>query len=161
MPQLNVQDFAPQLFWLALTFILLYLIMSRIALPRVGQVLEQRSNRIAADLATAAQLREDTEKAIADYERALAEARASAHQIARKAREAVNADIERERSGVDRQISEKLAGAEKHISALKESALGHIEQIATETAEAIVARLLGKSVKKSDLQGAVKEALGK
>jgi F-type H+-transporting ATPase subunit b len=161
MPQLNVQDFAPQLFWLALTFILLYLIMSRIALPRVGQVLEQRSNRIAADLATAAQLREDTEKAIADYERALAEARGSAHQIARKAREEMNADIERERSGVDRQISEKLAGAEKHISALKESALGHIEQIATETAEAIVARLLGKSVKKSDLQGAVKEALGK
>jgi F-type H+-transporting ATPase subunit b len=161
MPQLNVQDFAPQLFWLALTFILLYLIMSRIALPRVGQVLEQRSNRIAADLATAAQLGKDTEKAIADYERALAEARASAHQIARKAREEMNADIERERSGVDRQISEKLAGAEKHINALKESALGHIEQIATETAEAIVARLLGKSVKKSDLQGAVKEALGK
>jgi F-type H+-transporting ATPase subunit b len=161
MPQLNVQDFAPQLFWLALTFILLYLIMSRIALPRVGQVLEQRSNRIATDLATAAQLREDTEKAIADYERALAEARAGAHQIARKAREEMNADIERERSGVDRQISEKLAGAEKHINALKESALGHIEQIATETAEAIVARLLGKSVKKSDLQGAVKEALGK
>lgn len=161
MPQLNVQDFAPQLFWLALTFILLYLILSRIALPRVGQVLEERSNRIATDLATAAQLRDDTEKAIADYEKALAEARASAHQIARKAREEMNADIERERSGVDRQISEKLAAAEKHITTLKESALGHIEEIATETAEAIVARLLGKSVKKSDLQGAVKEALGK
>jgi F-type H+-transporting ATPase subunit b len=161
MPQLNVQDFAPQLFWLALTFILLYLIMSRIALPRVGQVLEERSNRIANDLASAAQLREDTQKAIADYEKALADARASAHQIARKAREEMNADIDRERSGVDRQISEKLADAEKHINTLKESALSHIEEIAVETAEAIVARLLGKSVKKTDLQGAVKEALGK
>ncbi len=161
MPQLNFHDFPPQLFWLALTFILLYLIMSRVALPRVGNILEERRNRISGDLTTAAQLREETDQAIADYEKALAEARANAHQIGRKAREEIAADMERERAAVDAKIAEKMTGAEKRINELKETALGHVEQIAAETAEALVARLLGKPVGKSDLQSAVKEALGK
>lgn len=161
MPQLNFQDFPPQLFWLAVSFVLLYLIMSRVALPRVGSILEERRNRIAEDLSTAAQLREDTEKAIADYEKALADAKARAQQIARQAREEMSADIERERNAVDKQISEKLADADKRISVLKESALGHIDEIATETAEALIARLLGMPVERADIQSAIKEALGK
>ena len=160
MPQLNFQDFAPQLFWLAVSFVVLYLIMSRIALPRVGSILEERSNRIAADLAAAAQLREDTEKAIADYEEALADAKARAQQIAREAREKMTADIEQERATVDKQISEKMADAEERITSLKESALGHVDEIAVETTEALIARLLGKQVDRSEIQGAVKEALG-
>jgi F-type H+-transporting ATPase subunit b len=161
MPQLNFQDFPPQLFWLAVSFVLLYFIMSRLAIPRVGSILEERGNRITADLNTAAQLREDTEKAIADYEKALADAKARAQQIARRAREEMAADIARERNAVDEQISEKLADADKRISALKESALGHIDEIATETAEAVIARLLGKTVERPDIQSAIKEALGK
>ncbi len=160
MPQLNFQDFAPQLFWLAVSFVVLYLIMSRIALPRVGSILEERSNRISADFAAAAKLREDTEKAIADYEKALADAKARAQQIAREAREKMTADIEQERATVDRQISEKMADAEERITSLKESALSHVDEIAVETTEALIARLLGKPVDRSEIQGAVKEALG-
>ena len=161
MPQLNFQDFAPQLFWLAVSFVLLYLLMSRVALPRVGNILEERRNRIAADLAAAAQLREETEQALADYEKALADAKANAQKIARESREEMNASVERERAAVDAQIAGKMADAEKSVTALKETALDHIEEIATETTDALVARLLSKQVDRSELQSAVKEALGK
>ncbi len=161
MPQLNFQDFAPQLFWLAISFVLLYLAMSRVALPRVGGILEERASRIAADLDTAAQLRAQTEKAIADYDQALADAKARAQHIARQAREEIMVDIEREKTSADRQINEKLAEADERITALKKSALTHIDEIASETSQALIARLLGKPADRSDLEHAIKEALGK
>lgn len=161
MPQLNINDFAPQLIWLAISFVLLYLIMSRLALPRVGQILEERSGRIAGDLAAAAKLREDTEKAIADYEQALADAKARAQVIAREARDEMTRDIERQRAEVDQTIAAQTADAEKRINTMKEAALSHVGEIATDTVEALLARLLGKTVARSELQGAVNEALGK
>jgi F-type H+-transporting ATPase subunit b len=161
MPQLDAHNFAPQLFWLAISFLLLYLLMSRFALPRVGHILQERQDRIAGDLAAAAKLREETERAIADYEKAFADARARAQAIARQAREEIAADVARQRAAVDEQISAKLADAEKRITTLKESAIGHIGEIAIETAEAIVARLVGKRVERAELQGAINEVLGK
>ena len=161
MPQFDVNSFAPQLVWLAISFVLLYLIMSRLALPRVGQILEERSSRIAGDLAAAAKLREDTEKAMADYEQALADAKARAQAIARQARDEMTRDVERQRAEVDQTIAAQGADAEKRINLMKEAALSHVGEIATDTAEALVARLLGKTVARSELQGAVNEALGK
>jgi len=161
MPQLDIQDFAPQIVWLVLTFIGLYFIMSRVALPRVGTILEERRSRISADLAAAAQLREETDKAIQDYEKALADAKSRAQEIGRQAREEIAADIERERAKVDETINQKLADAEKRITEMKEAAIAHVEEIATETADALVARILSKQPKRSELQSAVKEALGK
>ena len=87
LPQLNVADFAPQLIWLALTFGLLYLIMSRVALPRIGEVIEERSQRIQRDLDEAERLKGETEKALGAYEQALAEARAKAQGIAKETRD--------------------------------------------------------------------------
>lgn len=160
MPQLNFLDFGPQLFWLALTFVILYLLMSRVALPRVGNILDERQSRIDADLAAARTLREETDKAIADYEKALADAKARAQQIGREAREKMSAEVERQRAEVDRQINEKMADAEKSINALKASALTHTDEIATELAEDLVARLLGRQVDRDSVAGAVQEALG-
>jgi F-type H+-transporting ATPase subunit b len=161
MPQLDPANFAPQIIWLAISFTLLYLLMSRFALPLVGGVLEERHNRIAGDLANAAKLRDETEKAIASYERALAEARTRAHGIARQAREEIAADLAGQRAAVDEQIGAKMADAEKRITVVRDSAVGHIGEIATDTAEAIVARLLGKQVDRSELQLAINEVLGK
>jgi F-type H+-transporting ATPase subunit b len=161
MHQLNINDFAPQLIWLAISFVLLYLIMSRLALPRVGQILEERSSRISGDLAAAAKLREDTEQAIAQYEQALADAKARAQGIARQARDEMTRDIERQRAEVDQTIAAQTTDAEKRINTMKDAALTHVGEIATDTAEALVARLLGKTVNRSELQGAVNEALGK
>jgi F-type H+-transporting ATPase subunit b len=161
MPQLNINDFAPQLVWLAISFIALYLIMSRLALPRIGQIIEERSCRIEGDLAAAARLREDTEQAITAYEQALAEAKGRAQGIARQSRDYITRDIERQRAEVDQQITARTTEAESRIKTLKDSALEHVGEIASDTAEALVARLLGKSPNRSELQVAVNEALGK
>ncbi|MBX2805953.1 MAG: F0F1 ATP synthase subunit B' [Hyphomicrobiales bacterium] len=160
MPQLNFLDFAPQLFWLGLTFVVLYLLMSRVALPRVGNILDERQARIDADLAAARTLREETDKAITDYEKALADAKARAQQIVREAREEMGAEIDRQRAEVDSRINAKMVDAEKSITALKASALSHTDEIATELAEELVAHLLGKQVDRSSVAGAVQEALG-
>lgn len=161
MPQLNVNDFAPQLIWLAISFVLLYLIMSRLALPRVGQILEDRRNRIAGDLAAAAKLREETEQAIANYEQALAQAKARALAIARESRDEMTRDIERRRADVDATTTARTADAETRINRMKDAALSQVGEIATDTAEALVARFLGKTLDRRELQGAVNEALGK
>lgn len=161
MPQFNLYDFAPQIFWLALTFVTLYLLMSRLAMPRVSNILDERKGRIEADLAAAQTLRQETDKAIADYEKELAEAKGRAQQIGREAREEMAAEMDSQRADVDRQINEKMAGAEKSITALKASALGHTDEIATELAEDLVARLLGRQVDRETLVGAVQQALGK
>ena len=80
LPQLDAHTFAPQLFWLVLTFVALYFILSKVALPRIGEVLEERADRIARDLGAAQRLKDDTDKALADYEKALADARHSGQE---------------------------------------------------------------------------------
>ena len=161
LPQLDFNTYAPQLFWLAVFFVALYLIMSRFALPRVGAMLEERANRLAGDIAEATRLREETTQAIAAYEQELAAARSRAQVIAAKASEEAAVEIARQRHTVDEQIGAKTADAEKRISAMKEEATTHIGEIATETAQAVVVHILGSTIDGAELQGAVNEALGK
>lgn len=160
-PFLDPATFAPQVIWLAIFFVVLYFILSRIALPRVGAILEQRATRISDDLAAAARLRDETTAAITSYEQALIDAKARGHAIAAKNREEITADLVRQRRETDEQISAKMADAETRIHALRNEASGHVGEIATETAQAVIMRLLGTTVEKSELQGAVNEALGK
>jgi F-type H+-transporting ATPase subunit b len=161
MPQLNIGDFAPQLVWLAISFVLLYFLMSRLALPEIGKVLDDRKGRIATDLAEAAKLRDATEAALASYEQALAAARGRAQGIARAAREEMNGEIEKQRAQIDAQINSRMGDAEQRITTLKEAAVGHISEIATETAEALVARFTGKPSSRAELMSTVNEVLGK
>lgn len=155
LPQLNVQDFAPQLFWLALTFVLLYILMSRVALPRVGEVIEERKDRIKRDLAAAERLKGETEKALEAYEKSLADARANASAIARQTREALAAETEKERAGVESQLAAKITAAEASIAATKAKALANVSDIAAETVTAIVNQLTGDQVSKDDAIRAV------
>lgn len=161
MPQLNIGDFAPQLVWLAISFALLYFLMSRLALPEIGKVLDDRKGRIATDLTEAAKLRDATEAALASYEQALAAARSRAQGIARAAREEMNGEIEKQRAQIDAQINSRMGDAEQRITTLKEAAIGHISEIATETAEALVARFTGKPASRAELMSTVNEVLGK
>jgi len=161
MPQLNFNDFAPQLVWLAISFTLLYFLMSRVALPGIGAVLDERKGRVASDLSEAARLRDATETAMAGYEQALASAKARAQGIARTSREEMAADIAKRRAEVDTQINARMADAEQRITTLKDAAVGHIAEIAADTADALVARFAGKSVPRPELVTAVNEVLGK
>ncbi|RME97998.1 MAG: F0F1 ATP synthase subunit B [Alphaproteobacteria bacterium] len=158
MPQLAFEDWAPQLVWLAITFITLYFIMARVAIPRIGTVIEERKDRIASDLDQAEQFKRDTEQAIAAYEQALAEARARAHTIAQQAREKLNAEVEAERAAVEKQLAEKTAEAEARIAASKEAALSRVADVASETAQAIVTQLIGGKVTKAEVKSAIEKA---
>lgn len=160
MPQLNSADWAPQLIWLAITFIGLYLIMAKVALPRFGAVIEQRRDRIALDLDNAARLREQTEQAIAAYEAAIAEARAKAGGIAQDTRDRLGAETERQRAALEEQLAAKTAEAEAKIGAAKDAAMVQVTDVAAEAAEAIVAKLVGGSVSRAKVNAAVARALG-
>jgi F-type H+-transporting ATPase subunit b len=160
MPQLDYLDWAPQLVWLAISFAALYLIMARLALPRIATVLEERRDRIATDLDQAEQLKKQTEEAIAAYEQALAEARARAHAIAQETRDKLGAEVEAERAEVEATLAETLAEAEARIQASKDTALAHVDEVAAETAQMIVKQLVGGKVTKAEVKSAVGKALG-
>ncbi len=156
-PPFDVTTFGSQLLWLALTFGALYLLMSRVALPRIGEILEVRRDRIESDLAEAERLRQRTDQAIAAYEEALAEARQHAHQIAGQTRAEIRAEIDEKRAKVEADLVAKLAAAESGIAETKQEALSHIEEIAADTATSLVSQLLGRVPAKS-IKEAVKVA---
>lgn len=160
MPQLNPETFEPQLIWLAITFIALYVMMSKVALPRIGGVIEQRRSKIADDIDAAQSLKHDTDKAIAAYEQALAEARAKAHNIAQETRDKLTAEVDAERAKVDAGIAAKVARAEKQIAATKASALKEVRGIASDIAGDIVGQLTGTTVTKAAVTRAISKAAG-
>lgn len=155
LPQLHSPDFAPQLFWLALTFVLLYWIMAKVALPRIGEVIEERQDRIRRDLAAAERLKSETETALQAYEKALADARANASSIASETRDALTAEVESERKSVEDQLAKKLADAEAAIGATKAKALAGVKDIAGETVTAIVGALSNVTVSKDEVDSAL------
>lgn len=155
MPQLDPSVFASQLFWLAVTFGILYWVMARIALPRIGMVLEERRDRIASDLDRAAMLRQEADEAAAAYEQSLAEARARAQALAKETRDKLAAASETTRRSLEADLGKKLGEAETRIAASRDEAMTNVRQIAVETAEAIVERLLGAAPKAGEAEAAV------
>jgi F-type H+-transporting ATPase subunit b len=158
LPQLHAPDFAPQLFWLAVTFVLLYWIMAKIALPRIGEVIEERKDRIQRDLAAAERLKGETDKALAGYEKALSDARTNASSIARQTRDSLNAEVDKERKSVEDQLTKKLADAETSINATKEKALASVNEIAGDTVTAIVSTLSNANASKDEIDRALAAA---
>lgn len=145
-PPLDPANFAPQIIWLAITFAILYFLLSRLALPRIGEVIEERRDRIQRDLDAAEALKAETERALKDYEQSLADARAKASGIARDTRERLGAETDKKRQAADVEVNAKIADAEQRISAMKSKALSNVGEIAAETASAIVGKLIGVDV---------------
>jgi len=159
MPQLIIADFPPQLIWLAISFIALYFVMSKIALPRIGEVLEERQERVTSALEKAESLRKEADDAIKAYETALAEARASAHNTAQAARDEMNAKAEVKQAEVETKLAGQLAEADSRITAARVEAIGHVRAVAGETAKTIAHRLIGLDVDDAKLEAAVAGAL--
>lgn len=157
-PPFQGDTFAAQLLWLAIAFGALYWLLSKVALPRVASILEERRDRIEADLDTAARLKSETEAAIAAYEKALADARASAQSLAADTRDKLAAEAEENRKGLEADLAAKLAAAEKTIGATKAAAMANVQAIATEAAGAIVERLVGVAPPADHLAKAVADA---
>jgi len=158
-PPFESQHFPSQLFWLALTFILLYVLMSRIALPRIGGILTARSKHIADDLAAAQRLKDQSDAANTTYQKSLADARARAQGIANDTREQQAAEAAATNKKLEAQLHEKLAAAEQSIAATRSAAMGNVGSIASDTAAAIVERLIGTAPAQPDVATAVGEVL--
>jgi F-type H+-transporting ATPase subunit b len=158
MPQLNPLDWGPQLIWLAVTFGILYLLMARVALPRIGAAIDARAAHIAKDLATADKLRRETEEAIAAYEQALAEAKQKAHAIVEAGRAKLKEETAQERSKLESELAKRSAEAEARIGEAKTSAMREVNVVAVEVAADIVRQLIGLAPAKAEIETAVATA---
>jgi F-type H+-transporting ATPase subunit b len=158
-PPFDAHTFASQLFWLALAFIALYLLMSRIALPRIGSILEARRQRIQDDLAEAQRFKDGSDAAIVAHEKALAEARGRAQALANETRAKAAAAAEARRKEVDAKLHAHIAEAEKTIAEKRSAAMGNVRNIASEAAGAIVERLTGISPASEEVAQAISQVL--
>jgi F-type H+-transporting ATPase subunit b len=158
-PPFNKETFASQLVWFAIFFVALYLIIARLAIPRIGGIVEARRDRIAGDLAEANSLKEQSDLALKAYEKSLADARARAQALATETRDKLNAQAEVARKSLEGQLNAKLADAEKTIAATKTAAMANVQGIAVDTASAIVERLIGTAPAGSAVQTAVADVL--
>jgi F-type H+-transporting ATPase subunit b len=154
-PPFQSEHFPSQLLWLAISFVLLYALMSRIALPRIGSILAARSRLIGDDLAAAERLKEQSDAAHAAYDKALADARARAQSIASSTRQQYASEAEATQKRLEAQLHERLAAAERSIAATRNAAMGNVRAIAADTAAAIVERLIGKTPAAQDVAAAL------
>jgi F-type H+-transporting ATPase subunit b len=158
-PPFDAQTFPSQLFWLIVVFVALYLLMSRMALPRIASILEERRKHIDDHLAEAQRLKGKSEAAIAAHEAAIAEAHIRAQTLASDARAKATADAEARRKDLDIKLGQRIADAEKDISAARSAAMTKVHGIAEETTRALVERLIGVTPSAQDVSQAVKDAL--
>jgi len=159
-PPFDSSTFASQLLWLAITFGLFYYLMSKVVLPRISDILEVRSDRIAKDLEEANRFKQESDEAIAAYEQELAEAKSKAHAIATEASDKAKAEADSYRQKVEKELSAKLSTAEDKIAEIKKAALSEVGSIAEDTTSVLVTELLGGKISKADVSAAIKQAGG-
>ena len=154
-PPMDAHSFPSQIFWLVIFFGLLYLLMSKVALPKMEAVLQKRHKAIESDLSKASALKQETEAAIQHYEKSLADARANAQGIATETRSKIASEIEAERTALEKTLSAKLAEADARISASKALAMKDVHEVAAEAAAEIVSELTGATVSKDQAAKAI------
>jgi len=159
LPQLDVTTFASQLFWLVISFAVLYLVISRIAAPKISGVIADRAGRIKGDLDQAAQAKRNSDAAIANYEKALADARTGALKIGDDFRKTVQAESDAKNATATKQLAADTQKAEARIAEMRTAAMSRVGDVAREAAADIIAKLTGDSVGASDLDAAVRNAL--
>ena len=161
LPQLMFETWPSQVFWLLVTFFVLYLALSRSLLPRIGSVIEDRHDKIADDLDDAARFKKHAETAAASYERTLADARAKAHAIAAETRADIDAQIARETAEADAEAAKRAEDAETRIRASAEEALASAQTVAADAAAEIVAKLTGAAPSRAAVEAAANAASAK
>jgi len=158
-PPFAQETFASQVVWLILVFALLYVIMAKVALPRVGSILEMRKARIDGDLAEAERLKGQSDAAVAAYEKSLAEARGRAQALAAETHQKQAEAAEATRKSLEGELATRIEAAEKSIAATRSAAMANVATIASDTAGAIVERLIGKAPPAADVAAAVADSL--
>ncbi len=159
MPQLDPSTFAPQLFWLLVTFVVLYLVMWKVALPRIADLLQERQERIDDDLERAQKLRDDAETVLVAYEKTMADGRSRAQDVLREAA-ARMAQMSEERHGaLTGKLATQTAEAEARINQARDRAIGDMRAVAAQAAQAAAGRLIGADIADADAEHAVMAVL--
>ena len=158
-PPFNKETFASQLVWFAIFFVALYVIIAKLAIPRIGGIVAARRDRVEGDIAEANRLKEQSDAALKAYEKSLADARSRAQQLAGETRDKLNAEAEETRKRLEGELNLKLAEAEKTIAATKSAAMANVRGIAIDTASAIVQRLIGTAPAGAAVETAVADVL--
>ena len=159
-PPFKTETFPSQIFWLVITFGFLFVVLWRVAGPRINAVITTRRSQINADIAAAQKGRSEAEAAQLAYQTALAGARARANTLAEESRKAINSEIEKARHEADALAAADIAKAESRIAASRGEARIHVTNAARDAAMAIVARLTGESVTADEAAAAVRTATG-
>lgn len=160
MPQLDPSFFAPQLIWLAISFVILYGLMARVALPRIGEVLEARQDRIAHDLDAAAALKAEAETALAEYEASLAKSHSEAQSLLATAAEERTAAGAARQAELDAKIAGQLNDAEARINAARRAAMDNVTEVARDVARSAMSKLIGVEPSDAAVDAALTAAKG-
>jgi len=155
MPQFDPAVWSPQLIWLAISFVALYFLMARVALPRISDVLEEREFKISDALRKAEGLRDDAEDAAAEYEKMMADARAKAQEEVRAVRERAAAEAAKRHAELNERLAADIAAAEGRIAEARDKAVAGVREIAEELSAAAIERLLGEKVDSKTVTTAV------
>ena len=155
MPQLNPEFWISQIFWLTLTFGVLYLVLSKLILPKISANLESRKSQILENIEAAEKQREDSETKLKDYEEIISKSRLGAKTIFNQAREKALKDINTKKEVLDKQIDGEIVKAEEEIKTLRNSAPDKINKIAIETSSELVQKLIGTEVNNSSISAIV------
>jgi len=149
MPQLDFSTFPNQIFWLVVTLVVIYLILNKIALPRIASVLADRQGTITGDIASAEDFKHRAEEAEEAYNKALADARVEAARIVAEAKAEIQIDLDAAIAKADAEIAVKAAESEKAIAEIRSGAMKSIEAVARDTAKEIVSAMGAKADAKS------------
>jgi len=156
MPQLQPGDFAPQLIWLAIVFVLFYLALSRLALPRIAQVMAARKAKIEGDLKGAREAQTQADREAERYEAQVAAAKAKGQAAIRAHREKLEAELGGKREDLERQLAAKAAETEKSVQGLLERASGEMEAMTAGVVKDIVKEFAGVEASDSDVRAALR-----
>ena len=155
MPQLNPEFWVSQIFWLTITFGFLYLVLSKLILPKISANLEIRKSQISDNIEAADRQREDSEKKLKEYDDILFQSKIDATSILNQAREKALKDINTKKDILDNQITEEIEKAEKEINQLRKEAPSKINKIAIETSAVLVQKLIGAEINNSSISAIV------
>jgi len=159
MPQLNPEFWISQIFWLTLTFGILYIVLSKLILPKISANLELRKSQIQENIEAAEKQRENTEIKLKEYESILLKSKLEAKNILKEAREKIIKDINSKKEILDKQIDDEIKNVEQEIVSLKKSAPEKINKIAIETSSELVRGLISADVNQSNISAIVEDLL--
>lgn len=160
MPQLDYHSFAPQLVWLAIAFLTLYLVMSRLAVPAISDTIERRQGKIQSDLDAAEKANEDTRSLVAAYEKRLADTREEARKLTRERGEADSAAAAARFSALHDKLNAQIAEAEKRIAAQRDDVMAGLENMAKDIGQEVYSKLAGQPADQAALAAKIATAKG-